>query len=150
MKKQFLLFFALVSSVVAMAQDHKKGGWDISVGPSIYAPIAKNVDWDSKSWGQKVNFSKKNLNFSLGYMQNKSGHAQIPVLLGVRKNLKGKLFVGLDAGLTFFNGHKGQFTYNPSIGYKLNKRWSLEQSILRMVNDGKHSSQVGLSACFNL
>lgn len=150
MKKQFLLFFALVCSVVSMGQNHKKGGWDISVGPKVYAPIAKNVDWDSKSWGQKVNFSKKNFNLSLGYMQNKSGNAQIPVLLGVRKNLKGNLYVGLGAGLTFFNGQKGQFTYNPSIGYKLNKKWCLEQSIMRMVKDGEHRSQVGLSALFHL
>jgi len=79
MKKQFLLFVAIVCSLVTFGQNHKKGGWDISVGPKVYAPLAGNVDWDSKSWGQKVNFSKKNVNFSLGYMQNKAGFAQMPV-----------------------------------------------------------------------
>ncbi len=150
MKKQFLLFVAIVCSLVTFGQNHKKGGWDISVGPKVYAPLAGNVDWDSKSWGQKVNFSKKNVNFSLGYMQNKAGFAQMPVLVGFRKHLKKNLHVGLDGGVTFFDGQKGQFTYNPSIGYMLNKRWCLEQSILRTVKDGKHSSQVGLSVLYRL
>lgn len=140
----------MLCSLVTFAQHHKKGGWDISVGAIGYAPIAKNVDWDSKAWGQKVKFSKKHVNFSLGYMQNKAGHAQMPVLVGVRKHLVKNLHAGLDGGVTFFNGQKGQFTYNPSIGFMLNKKWCIEQSILRMVKDGKHRSQVGLSVLYRL
>jgi len=62
MKKQFLLFFALVCSLVTFAQEKK--GWDISVGATVNAPLAGNVGWDSKAWGQKVNFHKKNMNVS--------------------------------------------------------------------------------------
>ena len=99
MKKLSLLFLATVCSLITFGQDHKKG-WDISVGPKLFAPLSGNVDWDSKSWGQKVEFSKKNLRFSAGFMQNKAGFVQMPVLVGVRRHLVKGLHVGLDGGVT--------------------------------------------------
>lgn len=72
MKKHILLFFVTVLSLATFAQK-KDGGWDISVGATAMAPLAKNVDWDSKAWGQKVDFSKKNMNVSIGFMQDKAG-----------------------------------------------------------------------------
>jgi len=149
MKKHILLFFATVFSLATFAQK-KDGGWDISVGATAMAPIAKNVDWDSKAWGQRVDFSKKNWNVSLGYMQDNDGFARIPALVGFRKHLKKGLHIGLDGGVTFFNGQKGQFTYVPSVGYRINKKWCLEQSILRTVKDGKHSSLTGFGLKYNL
>ena len=80
MKKLSLLFLATVCSLITFGQDHKKG-WDISVGPKLFAPLSGNVDWDSKSWGQKVEFSKKNLRFSAGFMQNKAGFVEGDSLL---------------------------------------------------------------------
>ena len=148
MKKHILLFFAMVFSLATFAQ--KKGGWDISVGATAMAPIAKNVDWDSKAWGQKIDFSKKNMNVSFGFMQDKDGFVRIPALIGFRKHLKKGLHIGLDGGVTFFNGQKGQFTYVPSVGYRINKKWCLEQSILRTVKDGKHSSLVGFGLKYHL
>ena len=47
MKKHILLFFATVFSLATFAQN-KDGGWDISVGATAMAPMAKKVDWDSK------------------------------------------------------------------------------------------------------
>jgi len=149
MKKLSLLFLATVCSLISFGQDHKKG-WDISVGPKLFAPLSGNVDWDSKSWGQKVQFSKKNIRLSAGFMQNKAGFVQMPVLVGVRRHLTKGLHVGLDGGVTFFDGQKGQFTYAPSIGMNINKRWCLEQSILRTVKGGKHSNQVGLALLYRL
>ena len=150
MKKQFLLFFALVCSLVMFGQDHKNGGWDISVGPTLSAPLAKNVGWSSKAWGENVRFQKNNLVFNAGFRQNKAGAVQMPVLVGVRKHLIKGLNVGLDGGVTFFNGQKGQFTYVPSVGYRINKRWCLEQSILRTLLDGKHTNYATMGVLFHL
>ncbi len=149
MKKHILLFFAIVCSLVTVAQK-QKGGWDISVGANVNAPLAGNVDWDSKAWGQKVNFSKKHMNVSFAFMQDKAGFVRMPVLVGYRKHLTKGLNIGLDGGVTFFDGQKGQFTYVPSIEYRINKKWCLEQSILRTVKDGKHSNLLGLGLRYHL
>jgi hypothetical protein len=146
MKNLFLLFLAVTFALTSSAQ---LKGWNVSTGATVFMPIAKNVNWDSKFWGQRVSFTKKSVNITLGYMQNRTGDAQIPVLAGVERNL-GKIFrVGLRSGVTFFNDQKGQFTYMPSIRYNLNKKWCVEQSVLRMVKDGKHSSQVGFGAFYH-
>lgn len=147
MKNLFLLSFAIIVSLTSSAQ---LKGWNVSAGANVNAPIAKNVNWDSKFWGQRVNFSKKNINVTLGYMQNKAGNAQIPVLVGVEKRFGKGFNFGVRTGATFFNGEKGQFTYVPSLGYKINSKWCVEQSVMRMVKDKKHSSQVGLAVLYHL
>ena len=149
MKKKFLLVFALVSSIVVFGQDHKKG-WDVSVGPTLFVPMAKTVDWNSKAWGQTVKFNKKNMVVTLGFMQDKNNFVVAPVLIGGRKHLNHNLQLGLDAGVTFFHGQKGQFTYVPSLGYKINKKWCLEQSLLRTVKGGKTTNRVGFGLLYNL
>ena len=149
MKKKFLLVFALVSSLVVFGQDHKKG-WDVSVGPTLFVPMAKTVDWNSKAWGQTVKFNKKNMVVTLGFMQDKNNFVVAPVLIGGRKHLNHNLQLGLDAGVTFFQGQKGQFTYVPSLGYKINKKWCLEQSLLRTVKGGKTTNRVGFGLLYNL
>jgi len=148
MKKQFLLFFALICTLLVSAQT--KTGWDIQVGATVAAPLAKNIGWNSKAFGQRVNFSKGNFNAQFGFMQDKAGFVRMPALVGVRKHLKRNLHVGLDGGVTFFNGQKGQLSYAPSIGYRINKKWCLEQSILRTVKDGKHSSLATLGVLYHL
>ena len=149
MKKKFLLVFALVSSLVVFGQDHKKG-WDVSVGPTLFVPMAKTVDWNSKAWGQTVKFNKKNMVVTLGFMQDKNNFVVAPVLIGGRKHLNHNLQLGLDAGVTFFHGQKGQFTYVPSLGYKINKKWCLEQSLLRTIKGGKTTNRVGFGLLYNL
>ena len=149
MKKKFLLVFALVSSLVVFGQDHKKG-WDVSVGPTLFVPMAKTVDWNSKAWGQTVKFNKKNMVVTVGFMQDKNNFVVAPVLIGGRKHLNHNLQLGLDAGVTFFHGQKGQFTYVPSLGYKINKKWCLEQSLLRTVKGGKTTNRVGFGLLYNL
>ena len=149
MKKKFLLVFALVSSLVVFGQNHKKG-WDVSVGPTLFVPMAKTVDWNSKAWGQTVKFNKKNMVVTVGFMQDKSNFVAAPVLIGGRKHLNHNLQLGLDAGVTFFHGQKGQFTYVPSLGYKINKKWCLEQSLLRTVKGGKTTNRVGFGLLYNL
>ena len=149
MKKKFLLVFALVSSLVVFGQDHKKG-WDVSVGPTLFVPMAKTVDWNSKAWGQTVKFNKKNMVVTVGFMQDRSNFVAAPVLIGGRKHLNHNLQLGLDAGVTFFHGQKGQFTYVPSLGYKINKKWCLEQSLLRTVKGGKTTNRVGFGLIYNL
>ena len=149
MKKKFLLFFAIVCSLVSFGQNHK-AGWDVSVGPTLFAPLAGNVDWNSKAWGETMKFHKDNMVVTLGYMQDKSNFVLAPVLVGVRKHLSHGLQVGLDGGVTFFHGQKGQFTYVPSLGYKINNKWCLEQSILRTVKDGKTSDHIGFGLLYSL
>ena len=149
MKKKFLLVFALVSSLVVFGQDHKKG-WDVSVGPTLFVPMAKTVDWNSKAWGQTVKFNKKNMVVTVGFMQDKNNFVVAPVLIGGRKHLNHNLQLGLDAGVTFFHGQKGQFTYVPSLGYKINKKWCLEQSLLRTIKGGKTTNRVGFGLLYNL
>jgi len=149
MKKKFLLVFALVSSLVVFGQDHKKG-WDVSVGPTLFVPMAKTVDWNSKAWGQTVKFNKKNMVVTVGFMQDRSNFVAAPVLIGGRKHLNHNLQLGLDAGVTFFHGQKGQFTYVPSLGYKINKKWCLEQSLLRTIKGGKTTNRVGFGLLYNL
>ena len=149
MKKKFLLVFALVSSLVVFGQDHKKG-WDVSVGPTLFVPMAKTVDWNSKAWGQTVKFNKKNMVVTVGFMQDRNNFVAAPVLIGGRKHLNHNLQLGLDAGVTFFHGQKGQFTYVPSLGYKINKKWCLEQSLLRTIKGGKTTNRVGFGLIYNL
>ena len=149
MKKKFLLVFALVSSLVVFGQNHKKG-WDVSVGPTLFVPMAKTVDWNSKAWGQTVKFNKNNMVVTLGFMQDKNNFVVAPVLIGGRKHLNHNLQLGLDAGVTFFHGQKGQFTYVPSLGYKINKKWCLEQSLLRTIKGGKTTNRVGFGLLYNL
>lgn len=147
MKNLFLLFLVISYSLSSFAQFK---GWDKAVGATLYAPITKNISWDSKSWGQRVDFTKKNVKVSFGYMQNKAGNVQVPILVGVEKKL-GKVFkVGVNSGMTFFNRGKGQFTYVPFIKYEVNKKWCIEQSVLRLVKDGKHASQAGLAVMYHL
>ena len=149
MKKKFLLVFALVSSLVVFGQNHKKG-WDVSVGPTLFVPMAKTVDWNSKAWGQTVKFNKKNMVVTVGFMQDRNNFVAAPVLIGGRKHLNHNLQLGLDAGVTFFHGQKGQFTYVPSLGYKINKKWCLEQSLLRTVKGGKTTNRIGFGLLYNL
>ncbi len=147
MKKLFFLSLAIVLSLTSSAQ---LKGWNASVGATVNAPIAKNLNWDSKFWGQRVDFTKKNVNVSFGYMQNKAGNVQVPVLVGVGKGFGKKFNLGLRAGMTFFNGEKGQLTYVPSISYQVNNKWCVEQSVLRMIKDSKHTSQAGLAVRYHL
>ena len=147
MKKLFFLSLAIVLSLTSSAQ---LKGWNVSVGATVNAPIAKNLNWDSKFWGQRVDFTKKNVNVSFGYMQNKAGNVQVPVLVGVGKGFGKKFNLGLRAGMTFFNGEKGQLTYVPSISYQVNSKWCVEQSVLRMIKDSKHTSQAGLAVRYHL
>ena len=149
MKKKFLLVFALVSSLVVFGQDHKKG-WDVSVGPTLFVPMAKTVDWNSKAYGETVKFHKENMVVTVGFMQDKNNFVVAPVLIGGRKHLNHNLQLGLDAGVTFFHGQKGQFTYVPSLGYKINNKWCLEQSLLRTVKDGKTTNRIGFGLLYNL
>lgn len=147
MKNLFLLFLVISYSLSSFAQ---LKGWDKVVGATLYAPIAKNISWDSRSWGQRVDLTKKNVKVSFGYMQNKGGNVQVPLLVGVEKKLGKVLKVGVNSGMTFFNKEKSQFTYVPFIKYEVNKKWCIEQSVLRLVKDGKHASQAGLAVMYHL
>ena len=144
------LFFLSLAIIVTLTSSAQFKGWETSVGATVNASIAKNLNWNSKFWGQRVDFTKKNVNVSLGFMQNKAGNVQVPVLVGIEKGLNKKFNLGVRTGATFFNGQKGQFTYVPSISYKVKDKWCVEQSVLRMVKDGKHSSQVGLAVRYHL
>jgi hypothetical protein len=97
-----------------------------------------------------MKFNKKNMVVTLGFMQDRHNFVVAPVLVGGRKHLKNGLYAGLDTGVTFFHGQKGQFTYVPSLGYRINKKWCLEQSLLRTVKGGKTSNRVGFGLLYNL
>lgn len=150
MKKVLLMLAVVLTTTIAFGQK-KENKADIQIGGTVYAPLAKNLDWNAKSWGQKINISRERgkhlrTNLSFGFMQNKAGNVQMPLLVGVRRHLVKSIHVGLDGGMTFYNGKKGEFTYNPSVGVRLNKNWCLEQSWLRT---GKKTN-MGLSLLYGL
>lgn len=152
MKKILMLIAVVVSTVTAFSQT--KLPTHVKVGATLYAPLTKDVAWGSKSWGQKVEvglFANNNTcaHLSLGFMQNKSGFVQMPTMLGVRRNIYKKVHVGADAGVSFFKGQPAQSTYNLAIGATF-KKWTIEQSVLRTIKDGKHSSIVGVGLLYTL
>lgn len=152
MKKILMLLAIVVSTMTAFGQN--KFPTSVRVGATVYAPLTKNVAWDAKSWGQRVEVGiVENKKFcahaSLGYMQNKAGFAQMPVTLGVRRNVYRNIRAGVDAGVSFFKGQSAQPTYNFAVGAKF-KKWTIEQSVLRTIKDGKHSSLVGVGLMYNL
>lgn len=150
MRKVLLMLAVVLTTTIAFGQK-KENKTDIQIGGTVYAPLAKNLDWNAKSWGQRVNFSRQQgkhlrTNLSFGFMQNKAGDVQMPLLVGVRRHLVKSIHIGLDGGMTFYNGKKGEFTYNPSVGVKINNKWCLEQSWLRT---GKKTA-MGLSLLYGL
>lgn len=150
MRKVLLMLAVVLSTTIAFGQK-KENKTDIQIGGTVFAPLAKNLDWNAKSWGQRVNLSRQSgkhlrTNLSFGFMQNKAGNVQMPLLVGVRRHLVKSIHVGLDGGMTFYNGKKGEFTYNPSVGVRLNKKWYLEQSWLRT----KKRTNMGLSLLYGL
>lgn len=152
MKKILMLLAIAVSTVTAFGQN--KFPTHVKVGGTVYAPLAKNVAWDAKSWGQRVQVglseNKKGCtHISLGYMQNGDGFAQMPVMLGTRRNVYKNIHAGVDAGVSFFKDQSAQATYNFAVGATF-KKWTIEQSVLRTIKDGKHSSLVGVGLLYNL
>lgn len=152
MKKILMLLAIAVSTVTAFGQN--KFPTHLRVGATVYAPLTKNVAWDARSWGQRVEVGllddkKGCAHVSLGYMQNKGGFAQMPVMLGVRRNVYKNIRAGVDAGVSFFKDQSAQTTYNLAVGATF-KKWTIEQSVLRTIKDGKHSSLVGVGLMYNL
>lgn len=156
MKKTLVLFLLMVST---LSYGQKK--WDVSVGPSLFAPVAKTIDWDRKAWGQRVNVAKvaKHEHFyyvlTLGLQQSKDRELQIPVIPSVRYKMYKNFHIGFGMGTTFSNKDKGRFTLAPSISYN-KKRWIIEQSLFRTTvidrytSAGSHQNNVGLSVMYTL
>ena len=152
MKKILMLLVVAVSTVTAFGQN--KFPTHVKVGATLYAPLTKDVNWTSKMWGQKVQvglFENKTTcaHLTLGYMQSRESFVQMPAMLGVRRKIYKNIHAGADAGVSFFKGMPAQSTYNLAVGATF-KKWTIEQSVLRTIKDGKHSSITGVGLLYSL
>lgn len=158
MKTILLTVLALLTTLLSHGQALKK--LEVSVGASFFAPVSKDVAWDNRAWGQRVQFtlptdSVFSFTLALGYQQDKDRYVQMPVLAGVRIRTYKNLHLGLGAGATFFKEDKARFTLTPSIGYQ-HKRWYIEQSLFRTTKfynlplDGEHFNNAGFSVFYRL
>lgn len=156
MRKLLLLLLIVISSV---SYGQKK--LDVQVGPSLFAPVTKTIDWDNKAWGQRVQLSydcnHKYFYYTLmlGLQQSKGNRLQVPVIPSVRYKMWKGLHLGFGMGATFSNDDNARFTLAPSVSYTL-KRWTVEQSLFRTTNlvqnttDGDHVNNLGLTVYFKL
>ncbi len=133
MKKMFLMLAIIASAMVSSAQ---KSPVSFSLGAVASLPVGKLSTTHKIGYGgvaQLTYQASKPLNYTLsaGYTSfvGKTGvknFTQIPVLLGTKYNLTKDVYVGVEAGASFFDVVRGQFsgarfTYKPSLGVKVGK-----------------------------
>jgi hypothetical protein len=154
--KKILLLLLIVISTVSYGQ--KK--WEVSIGPSLFAPITNTIDWDNKAWGQRVQIAHhsnhKDFYYTLllGLQQTKNKEVQTPIIPNVKWRATKNIHIGFGTGVVFFSNDGARFTISPSISY-VNKRWTLEQSLFRTTNfvsnlDGTHYNNLGLTLLYRL
>ena len=157
MKRILLLLVATLITGISFGQKFQK--LEFNVGASLFSPIAKNLSWDDKAWGQRMQLVKpKNDKFAyvlnFGIQQNKDQFVQIPVLLNARHFVYRKIYVTYGTGVTFFNDEKSRFTLTTGWGVQT-KRFVIEQSLFRTTASesylGKpHDNNVGISVLYRL
>jgi hypothetical protein len=158
MKKILLLFVATLVTNFVFGQKFKK--LEVNTGISLFAPIAKDVTWDDKAWGQRVQFVKpRNDKFAyilnLGIQQNSDKSIQLPALLNARHFVYQKIYVTYGAGATFFKNEGGRFTLTTGWGIET-KKLIIEQSVFRTTRsnyttlDVFHNNNIGVSVMYRL
>lgn len=127
----------------------------LNVGATVQFPITSSVNTKNPSYGESLRAiyqpkTKLGYTLSTSYLQNK-GNVQIPVLAGVRTQLVKNVYVGAEAGVSFYTGVRSQFTYSPYVTAEFG-RVSVTQNFLSTVspNLGKSISSVGLVLSYRL
>lgn len=155
--KNILLILAVFITSSAFAQKTQK--LEFSVGASLFAPITKNISFDDKAWGQRVQIVKPTdkqfaFVFNAGVQQDENQFLQIPLLIGSRHILYKNFYITYGTGATFMNkGNNPQFTITGGWGLNFNK-FVIEQSIFRTTAGEKavipHTNNIGLSVLYKL
>lgn len=160
MRKTFLILaIAIATTTVTFGQ--KKSTLSqpslitYNVGAEAQFPIGNSVDVKTPLFGESVRVSyqpTKQLAYTLSasYLQNKNQFVQVPVLAGLRYNLVRNVFVGVEAGASFFNNSAAQFTYSPTVSVRI-KRFTITERFLGSIKNGQSTStSVGLGVSFRL
>ncbi len=151
MRKIFLILAMIATTTLAFGQ---KSPATLKVGGIVQFPIAKSVDFNLPFYGETVTVtcqSGKVLGYTLSasYLQNKNRFVQVPVLAGVRYQLVKNVFVNAEAGASFYNSGRTQFTYSPSLSVQLG-RVCIDQKFLSSIKYGRSTSSVGLAVSYRL
>lgn len=129
---------------------------EINAGVSLFAPISKDIVWDDKAWGQRVQFVKVKNNqlayvLNLGLQQGKQ--LQIPVLMNLRHFMYKRVYVTYGAGATFLKNEDARFTLTAGWGVQM-KRLVIEQSLFRTTAgkdmDKTHYNNLGVTVFYRL
>jgi len=117
--KKTILFLAMIA-ITSVTFGQKKLPVAFNVGAAVQFPITASVNTKMPSYGQTMKVicqptSKLGYTASASYLQSKGNFVQVPVLVGVRTQLVKNVYVGAEAGVTFYSKIRAQFTYSPSI-----------------------------------
>lgn len=130
---------------------------EVNAGVSLFAPITKDLSWNDKSWGQRVQLLKPlNENFAvalnLGMQQNKK-ELQLPVLVNLRHIIYKNIFINYGGGTTFFKNDNTRFTLTAGWGVQM-KKLVIEQSIFRTTagedRPTPHFNNLGVTVMYRL
>lgn len=155
--KKILCIAAILIASNTFAQKFKK--LEVNVGASLFVPVTKDLAWENKAWGQRLQLVKpRNEKFAyvanLGIQQNRDNFLQIPALLGLRHHLYKNLYVTYGTGATFFKNEKARFSLTAGWGVQM-KKLVIEQSVFRtsMTNQTlvhPHFNNAGLAVLYRL
>jgi hypothetical protein len=158
MKRIMLLLVVVLATSICFGQKFQK--LEVNVGASIFAPITKDVTWDDKAWGQRIQFVKaknKDLAYILnfGIQQSSGKFIQLPLLANLRHFVYKQIYVTYGAGATFLKNENPRFTMNTGWGIQT-KKLIIEQSVFRTTRanyttlDVFHNNNIGLSVMYRL
>lgn len=154
--KNILLILLVLITNVTFGQKFQK--LEINAGLSLFAPITKDVSWDNRAWGQRVQLVKpRNDKFAyvlnLGMQQNKNKEIQLPVLMNLRHFMYKSIYITYGAGATFLKEDNTRFTLSAGWGVQL-KKFVIEQSLFRTTAgedmDKSHYNNLGVSVLYRL
>ena len=155
MKKILFILMVLITNL-SYGQKFKK--LDVNVGASLFVPITKDLSWEDKSWGQRVQFVKpRNDKFAyvlnLGIQQNSDKEIQLPVLMNLRHSIYKSIYIHYGCGATFFKNDDTRFTLTTGWGVQM-KKLVIEQSIFRTTAGTEfvqpHYNNLGVTVMYRL
>jgi len=157
MKRIMLLLVVVLTTSICFGQKFQK--LEVNVGASIFAPITKDVTWEDKAWGQRIQFVKPRndkfaylLNF--GIQQSNGKFIQLPLLANLRHFVYKQIYVTYGAGPTFLKNDNPRFTINAGWGIQT-KKFIIEQSVFRTTMSDHttvhpHFNNIGFTVMYRL
>lgn len=154
--KNILLILLVFVTTTTFGQKFQK--LEINAGVSLFAPITKDVSWDDRAWGQRVQLVKpRNDKFAyvlnLAMQQNKDKEIQLPVLMNLRHFMYKSIYITYGAGATFFKNDNTRFTLTAGWGVQM-KRLVIEQSVFRTTAGATrptpHYNNLGVTVFYRL